>query len=144
MQLFAFGTTSRCADYIKISSQSDQQCCQRLKPFLRYDVHKIPNFYLFCIHYCILYYILLYIIYYYILFFRRNLLNRDATSPEATNTFSVLIRSFLNVLICNFIFSNSLPRLFRHTNFKLIKLSGQPLYLKPLLHFHENFLIFLC
>ncbi|KAK9505650.1 hypothetical protein O3M35_009652 [Rhynocoris fuscipes] len=29
MQLFAFGTTSRRADYIKISNQSDQQCCQQ-------------------------------------------------------------------------------------------------------------------
>ncbi|KAK9499948.1 hypothetical protein O3M35_002881 [Rhynocoris fuscipes] len=29
MQLFAFGTNSRRADYIKISNQSDQQCCQQ-------------------------------------------------------------------------------------------------------------------
>ncbi|KAK9506608.1 hypothetical protein O3M35_008507 [Rhynocoris fuscipes] len=29
MQLFAFGTTSRCVDYIKISNQADQQCCQQ-------------------------------------------------------------------------------------------------------------------
>ncbi|KAK9504569.1 hypothetical protein O3M35_010877 [Rhynocoris fuscipes] len=35
MQLFAFGTTSRCADYIKISSQSDQQCCQQNSSKLR-------------------------------------------------------------------------------------------------------------
>ncbi|KAK9508097.1 hypothetical protein O3M35_007834 [Rhynocoris fuscipes] len=26
MQLFAFDTTWRCADYFKISNQSDQQC----------------------------------------------------------------------------------------------------------------------
>ncbi|KAK9502497.1 hypothetical protein O3M35_011267 [Rhynocoris fuscipes] len=29
MQLFAFGTTSRRVDYIKISNESDQQCCQQ-------------------------------------------------------------------------------------------------------------------
>ncbi|KAK9506102.1 hypothetical protein O3M35_008098 [Rhynocoris fuscipes] len=29
MQLFVFGTTWRCADYIKISNESDQQCCQQ-------------------------------------------------------------------------------------------------------------------
>ncbi|KAK9501359.1 hypothetical protein O3M35_012095 [Rhynocoris fuscipes] len=29
MQLFAFGSTLRCADYIKISNQSDQQCYQQ-------------------------------------------------------------------------------------------------------------------
>ncbi|KAK9511022.1 hypothetical protein O3M35_005672 [Rhynocoris fuscipes] len=29
MQLLAFGTTSRRADYIKISNQSDQKCCQQ-------------------------------------------------------------------------------------------------------------------
>ncbi|KAK9509326.1 hypothetical protein O3M35_006667 [Rhynocoris fuscipes] len=29
MQLFAYGTTSQRADYIKISNQSDQQCCQQ-------------------------------------------------------------------------------------------------------------------
>ncbi|KAK9504927.1 hypothetical protein O3M35_009094 [Rhynocoris fuscipes] len=35
MQLFAFGTTSRCADYIKISSHSDKQCCQQNSSKLR-------------------------------------------------------------------------------------------------------------
>ncbi|KAK9506106.1 hypothetical protein O3M35_008102 [Rhynocoris fuscipes] len=35
MQLFATGTTSRCADYIKISNQSDQQCCQHNSSKLR-------------------------------------------------------------------------------------------------------------
>ncbi|KAK9506978.1 hypothetical protein O3M35_008817 [Rhynocoris fuscipes] len=35
MQFFAFGTTSRCADYIKISNQSDQQCCQHNSSKLR-------------------------------------------------------------------------------------------------------------
>ncbi|KAK9498426.1 hypothetical protein O3M35_003065 [Rhynocoris fuscipes] len=35
MQLFAFSTTSRCADYIKISSHSDQQCCQHNSSKLR-------------------------------------------------------------------------------------------------------------
>ncbi|KAK9505676.1 hypothetical protein O3M35_009671 [Rhynocoris fuscipes] len=34
--------------------------------------------------------------------------------------FAFLIRSFLNVLSCNFIFSSFLPRLFLHVNFKLI------------------------
>ncbi|KAK9499013.1 hypothetical protein O3M35_003534 [Rhynocoris fuscipes] len=29
MKLFAFGTNSRRADYIKISNESDQQCCQQ-------------------------------------------------------------------------------------------------------------------
>ncbi|KAK9506879.1 hypothetical protein O3M35_008730 [Rhynocoris fuscipes] len=33
------------------------------------------------------------------------------------------------------------PRLFRHANFNLIRLSGLPLYLKPLLHFHEFFFV---
>ncbi|KAK9502714.1 hypothetical protein O3M35_011428 [Rhynocoris fuscipes] len=28
MQLFVFGTTLLCTDYVKISNQSDQQCCQ--------------------------------------------------------------------------------------------------------------------
>ncbi|KAK9503065.1 hypothetical protein O3M35_011715 [Rhynocoris fuscipes] len=35
MQLFAFGTTSQCADYIKISSQSDKHCCQQNSSNLR-------------------------------------------------------------------------------------------------------------
>ncbi|KAK9503044.1 hypothetical protein O3M35_011697 [Rhynocoris fuscipes] len=35
MHFFAFGTTSRCADYIKISNQSDQQCCQHNSSNLR-------------------------------------------------------------------------------------------------------------
>ncbi|KAK9499529.1 hypothetical protein O3M35_002550 [Rhynocoris fuscipes] len=35
MKLFAFGTSSRCADYIKISSASDQQCCQQNSSNLR-------------------------------------------------------------------------------------------------------------
>ncbi|KAK9502434.1 hypothetical protein O3M35_011216 [Rhynocoris fuscipes] len=51
----------------------------------------------------------------------RHRFNRVATSPEAQNTFSVLIRSFLNVLSCNFIFSIYLPRVFRHINFNLIR-----------------------
>ncbi|KAK9508843.1 hypothetical protein O3M35_006304 [Rhynocoris fuscipes] len=35
MQLFAFGTTSRWADYIKISSESRKQCCQQNSSKLR-------------------------------------------------------------------------------------------------------------
>ncbi|KAK9507202.1 hypothetical protein O3M35_007110 [Rhynocoris fuscipes] len=35
MQLFAFDTTLRCADYIKISSESDQQCYQQKSSKLR-------------------------------------------------------------------------------------------------------------
>ncbi|KAK9512979.1 hypothetical protein O3M35_001277 [Rhynocoris fuscipes] len=35
MQLFAFGTTWQCADYIKISSESDQQYCQQNNILMR-------------------------------------------------------------------------------------------------------------
>ncbi|KAK9509900.1 hypothetical protein O3M35_004791 [Rhynocoris fuscipes] len=51
------------------------------------------------------------------------------------------MRSLFNVLSCNFIFSSYLPRVFRHINFNLIRLSGLPLYLKPLLNFYEFFFI---
>ncbi|KAK9508972.1 hypothetical protein O3M35_006398 [Rhynocoris fuscipes] len=52
MQLFAFGTNSRRADYIKILNQSDQQCCQQnsLKlpilcpPYLKNDFSQLKNF----------------------------------------------------------------------------------------------------
>ncbi|KAK9499127.1 hypothetical protein O3M35_003632 [Rhynocoris fuscipes] len=35
MQLFAFGTTLRCADFMKISSELDQQCYQQNSSKLR-------------------------------------------------------------------------------------------------------------
>ncbi|KAK9511765.1 hypothetical protein O3M35_000366 [Rhynocoris fuscipes] len=52
MQLFAFGTTSGRADYIKISNESDQQCCQQdrsnLKmfypPYLKNGYSQLKNF----------------------------------------------------------------------------------------------------
>ncbi|KAK9505786.1 hypothetical protein O3M35_009770 [Rhynocoris fuscipes] len=55
MQLFTFGTTSQCADYIKISSHSDQQCCQQncsklrilCTPYLKNGCMEIKNFFFF-------------------------------------------------------------------------------------------------
>ncbi|KAK9505871.1 hypothetical protein O3M35_009843 [Rhynocoris fuscipes] len=52
MQLFAFGTTSQRADYIKISNQSDQQCCQQnssklqilCPPYLKNGLSQLKNF----------------------------------------------------------------------------------------------------
>ncbi|KAK9496980.1 hypothetical protein O3M35_012780 [Rhynocoris fuscipes] len=52
MQLFAFGTNSRRADYIKISNQSDQQCCQQnstklqilCPPYLKNGFSQLKNF----------------------------------------------------------------------------------------------------
>ncbi|KAK9502003.1 hypothetical protein O3M35_012617 [Rhynocoris fuscipes] len=52
MQLFAFSTTWRCADYIKISNQSDQQCCQQnstklqilCPPYLKNGFSQLKNF----------------------------------------------------------------------------------------------------
>ncbi|KAK9502312.1 hypothetical protein O3M35_011109 [Rhynocoris fuscipes] len=52
MQLFAFSTTSQCADYIKISNQSDQQCCQHnssklrifCPPYLKNGFSQLKNF----------------------------------------------------------------------------------------------------
>ncbi|KAK9507659.1 hypothetical protein O3M35_007467 [Rhynocoris fuscipes] len=52
MQLFALGTTLRCADYIKISNQSDQQCCQHnssnslilCPPYLKNGFSQLKNF----------------------------------------------------------------------------------------------------
>ncbi|KAK9505976.1 hypothetical protein O3M35_009928 [Rhynocoris fuscipes] len=52
MQLFAFDKTRRSADYIKISSELDQQCCQQnsLKlqilcpPYLKNDFSLLKNF----------------------------------------------------------------------------------------------------
>ncbi|KAK9504793.1 hypothetical protein O3M35_008978 [Rhynocoris fuscipes] len=52
MQLFAFDTTWRCADYIKISSVSDQQCCQQnisklrilCPPYLKNGLSQLKNF----------------------------------------------------------------------------------------------------
>ncbi|KAK9506005.1 hypothetical protein O3M35_008023 [Rhynocoris fuscipes] len=52
MQLFAFGTTLRCVDYIKISNQSDQQCCQQnstklqilCPPYFKYGFSQLKNF----------------------------------------------------------------------------------------------------
>ncbi|KAK9504155.1 hypothetical protein O3M35_010548 [Rhynocoris fuscipes] len=35
MQLFTFATTLQCADYIKISSNPDQHCCQQNSSKLR-------------------------------------------------------------------------------------------------------------
>ncbi|KAK9510658.1 hypothetical protein O3M35_005395 [Rhynocoris fuscipes] len=55
MQLFAFGTTLRCSDYIKISNQSDQQCCQQnssklrisCPPYLKNGCRQLKNFVVF-------------------------------------------------------------------------------------------------
>ncbi|KAK9508579.1 hypothetical protein O3M35_006110 [Rhynocoris fuscipes] len=52
MKLFAFGTTSQRAEYIKISNQSDQQCCQQnssklqilYPPYLKKGLSQIKNF----------------------------------------------------------------------------------------------------
>ncbi|KAK9508159.1 hypothetical protein O3M35_007882 [Rhynocoris fuscipes] len=52
MRLFAFGTTWRCADYIKISSELDQQCCQKnssklgilCPPYLKKGLSQLKNF----------------------------------------------------------------------------------------------------
>ncbi|KAK9496862.1 hypothetical protein O3M35_012920 [Rhynocoris fuscipes] len=52
MQLFAFGTTSRRADYIKISKQSYHQCCQHnssklqilCPPYLKNGFSQLRNF----------------------------------------------------------------------------------------------------
>ncbi|KAK9506893.1 hypothetical protein O3M35_008744 [Rhynocoris fuscipes] len=52
MQLFAFCTTWRCADYIKISSDLDQQCCQHnssklqilCPPYLKNGFSQLRNF----------------------------------------------------------------------------------------------------
>ncbi|KAK9503738.1 hypothetical protein O3M35_010236 [Rhynocoris fuscipes] len=52
MQLFAFDATWRCADYIKISNQSDQQCClqnsSKLRvlcpPYLKNDLSQLKSF----------------------------------------------------------------------------------------------------
>ncbi|KAK9510422.1 hypothetical protein O3M35_005213 [Rhynocoris fuscipes] len=136
MQHFAFSTTSRCSNYLHLKSiRPTVLPTQQLKvanfvpSYLKNGFSQLKNF---------LYSILI----------LPNLdltsywLNRVATSPEAQNTFSVQIRSFINVLSCNFIFSSSLPRLFRHKKFNLIRFSGLPLYLKLLFHFHEKFLNF--
>ncbi|KAK9510718.1 hypothetical protein O3M35_005451 [Rhynocoris fuscipes] len=47
-----FCTTLRCADYIKISSQSDQHCCQLISsklrflcpPYLKNGLNQLKNF----------------------------------------------------------------------------------------------------
>ncbi|KAK9506926.1 hypothetical protein O3M35_008774 [Rhynocoris fuscipes] len=52
MQLFALGTTTRRADYIKISNQSDQQICQQnssnlqifCPPYLKKGFSQLKNF----------------------------------------------------------------------------------------------------
>ncbi|KAK9509773.1 hypothetical protein O3M35_007011 [Rhynocoris fuscipes] len=52
MQLFAFGTNSQRADYIKISNLSDQQCCQQNStklqilspPYLKKGFSQLKNF----------------------------------------------------------------------------------------------------
>ncbi|KAK9504886.1 hypothetical protein O3M35_009057 [Rhynocoris fuscipes] len=52
MQLFAFDITSRCAHYIKISSESSQQCCQQnnsklrilCPPYLKNGLSQLKNF----------------------------------------------------------------------------------------------------
>ncbi|KAK9502151.1 hypothetical protein O3M35_012738 [Rhynocoris fuscipes] len=52
MQLFVFVTTWRCADYIKISSESDQQYCQQISsklqilcpPYLKNAFSQLKNF----------------------------------------------------------------------------------------------------
>ncbi|KAK9506754.1 hypothetical protein O3M35_008631 [Rhynocoris fuscipes] len=56
MELFAFGTTLRRADYIKISNQLDQQCCQQnsrnlqilCPPYLKNGFSQLKNF-LYCL-----------------------------------------------------------------------------------------------
>ncbi|KAK9508197.1 hypothetical protein O3M35_007914 [Rhynocoris fuscipes] len=55
------------------------------------------------------------------LVFGRDWFNRSATSPGVQKRFRVLIRLFLNVFSCNFIFNSSLPRLFSHKIFNLIR-----------------------
>ncbi|KAK9503932.1 hypothetical protein O3M35_010387 [Rhynocoris fuscipes] len=52
MQYFAFGTTWQCADYIKISSESDEQYCQQnssslrilCPPYLKNGLSQLKNF----------------------------------------------------------------------------------------------------
>ncbi|KAK9496317.1 hypothetical protein O3M35_013359 [Rhynocoris fuscipes] len=52
MQLFAFGTTSQRADYIKISNQSDKECCHQnsinlqilYPPYLKYGFSQLKIF----------------------------------------------------------------------------------------------------
>ncbi|KAK9499139.1 hypothetical protein O3M35_003642 [Rhynocoris fuscipes] len=52
MELFAFGTTSLRADYIKISNRSGQQCCQQnstklqilCPPYLKNGFSQLKNF----------------------------------------------------------------------------------------------------
>ncbi|KAK9496679.1 hypothetical protein O3M35_008512 [Rhynocoris fuscipes] len=39
MELFAFSTTSRQADYIKILKQSDRQCCHRTAQSCKFCIH---------------------------------------------------------------------------------------------------------
>ncbi|KAK9504048.1 hypothetical protein O3M35_010485 [Rhynocoris fuscipes] len=43
IQLFAFGTTLRRADYIKISKQTDQLCCQQKAQSCKYCVNHISR-----------------------------------------------------------------------------------------------------
>ncbi|KAK9499781.1 hypothetical protein O3M35_002753 [Rhynocoris fuscipes] len=55
MQLFAFDTTWRCADYIKISSESNQQRCQQNSsklrilclPYLKNGLSQVKFFFVF-------------------------------------------------------------------------------------------------
>ncbi|KAK9500626.1 hypothetical protein O3M35_001860 [Rhynocoris fuscipes] len=55
MLLFAFGTTLRRADYIKVSTQSDQQCCQQnsskmlilCPPYLKNGCRNLKIFFVF-------------------------------------------------------------------------------------------------
>ncbi|KAK9498854.1 hypothetical protein O3M35_003410 [Rhynocoris fuscipes] len=119
MQLFAIGTTSQRADYIKISTHSEQQCCQQnstklqilCPPYLKNGFSQVENF---------LYSFLMLSDLAWINFWEPSAKQWCHFTTEAQNTFSVLIRSFLNVLSCNFIFNSSVLRLFRNTNFNLI------------------------
>ncbi|KAK9510719.1 hypothetical protein O3M35_005452 [Rhynocoris fuscipes] len=116
MEPLAFGSTSQRANYIIIPNQSDQQCCQQnssklqilCPPYLKNGFSSL-NFFL------------------YSLLMLLNLTLISFWEPSAVHfTCCIihilrLIRSFLNVLNYNFIFSSFLPRLFLLTNFSLIR-----------------------
>ncbi|KAK9498824.1 hypothetical protein O3M35_003381 [Rhynocoris fuscipes] len=83
------------------------QCCQQnsskfqifYQPYLKNGFSQLKN----CLYSFLLFYY------------------RGATSLDAKNTFCVVIRSFLNALSCNFIFSSFLQTLFLHKIFNLIR-----------------------
>ncbi|KAK9509264.1 hypothetical protein O3M35_006616 [Rhynocoris fuscipes] len=55
IQFFVFGTTWRCADFRKISNESDQQCCQQnssklqilCPPYLKNALSQLNFFFVF-------------------------------------------------------------------------------------------------